>query len=190
MAPSRDTYLTLPLGAWYDALADSTGVPGGGSALASALASAAAVLAMCARASGHSGHAAQAGSLRARIAPMAQDDAETYEAALRARDELHSLGTEQRDFQLGLAFARAAEPPLEIARAASDVAELAAAIADGGDPRIRADAQAVAALAAGVARGAVALVEANLTTLPDDPRVAQARRAAEDARDCARRAGC
>jgi formiminotetrahydrofolate cyclodeaminase len=190
MAPPRDSYLKLPLGEWYEALADSTGVPGGGSALASALAGAASVLAMCARASGSGGHAAQAGSLRARIAPMAQVDAETYEAALRARDDLHSLGTEQRDFQLGRAFARAAEPPLEIARAAADVAELAAAIAEGGDPRVRADAQAAAALAAGVARGAVALVEANLTALPDDARVTQARRAAEAAADCARRAGC
>jgi len=190
MAPPRDDYLELPLGEWYDALADSTGVPGGGSALASALAGAASVLAMCARASGNGGQAAQAASLRARIAPMAQVDADTYDAALRARDELQSLGTEQRDFQLGRAFARAAEPPLEMARAAADVAQLAAAIADGGDSSVRADAQAAAALAAGVARGAVALVEANLTALPDDPRVAQARRAAEEAKDCARRAGC
>src|SRR5204862_141953 len=87
----------------------------------------------------------------------------TYDAALRAREELHSLATEQRDFQLGLAFARAAEPPLEIARAASDVADLAAAIAEGGAPRVRADAQAAAALAAGIARGAVAIVEAIAT---------------------------
>ena len=72
MAPPRDRYLELPLGEWYDALADSTGVPGGGSALASALAGAASVLAMCARASGNGGQAAQAASLRARIAPMAQ----------------------------------------------------------------------------------------------------------------------
>ena len=190
MAPPRGSYLELSLGDWYDALADSSGVPGGGSALASALAGAASVLAMCARAAGNGGHAAQAASLRARIAPLAQVDAETYEAALLARDELHSLGMEQRDFQLGRAFARAAEPPLEIALAAADVAELAAAIAQAGAPHVRADAQAAAALAAGVGRGAVALVEVNLTALPDDPRVAQARRAAEDAAECARRAGC
>jgi formiminotetrahydrofolate cyclodeaminase len=190
MAPPRDDYLSLSLTEWYDALADSGGIPGGGSALASALTSAASVLAMCARASGNAGHAAQAASLRARTAPMAELDAETYGAALRARDELHSLGVEQRDFQLGRAFAREAEPPLEIARAAADVAELAAAIVESGDPRVRADAQAALALAAGVARGAVALVQANLTALPDDPRVAQARRAAEDAAQSARRAGC
>src|SRR3954453_637902 len=62
MAPPRDSYLKLPLGEWYEALADSTGVPGGGSALASALAGAASVLAMCARASGSGGHAPQAGT--------------------------------------------------------------------------------------------------------------------------------
>jgi methenyltetrahydrofolate cyclohydrolase len=190
MAPSRGDFLELSLSDWHDALAGSDGVPGGGSALASALASAASVLAMCARASGSPGHAAQAASLRARTAPLAQLDADTYAAALGARDELHSLGSEQRDFQLGRAFARAAEPPLEIARAAADVAELGAAIAESGEPRVRADAQAAVALAVGVARGAVALVEANLTALTDDPRVSQARRAAEDAAECARRAGC
>jgi methenyltetrahydrofolate cyclohydrolase len=189
MAPPRPNYLQLSLEEWYDALADSGGVPGGGSALASALAAAASVLAMCARTSGSAGHAAQAASLRARTAPLAELDAQTYDAALRARGDLHSLGTEQRDFQLGLAFAQAAEPLLEIARAAADVAELGAAIAEGGDPRVRADAQAAIALAVGVARGAVALVEANLTALPDDPRVEEARRAAEDAAACAQRAG-
>ena len=39
---------------------------------------------------------------------------------------------EQRDWKIGQAFARAAEPPLEIARAAADVAELAAELAQDG----------------------------------------------------------
>jgi formiminotetrahydrofolate cyclodeaminase len=189
MAPPGD-YLELSLADWYDALARSRGIPGGGSALASALTAAAAVVVMAARVSGNPGLAAQAEALRARTAPLAQLDADTYDAALRAREELAALGTDQRDFQLGRAFARAAEPPLEIASAAEDVAALAAELADSGDPSVRPDAQAALALALGIARGAVALVEANLTALPDDPRVATARRHAEGAAEAARRAGC
>jgi formiminotetrahydrofolate cyclodeaminase len=82
---------------------------------------------------------------------------------------------------MGLAFARAAEPPLEIARAGADVAELAAQLADIGDPRVRADALVAAALGAAAARGAVALVAVNLTALGDDPRVAEAEQLAATA---------
>ena len=103
---------------------------------------------------------------------------------------MEALRVEQRDWEIGKAFARAAEPPLEIARAAADVAELAAQLAAGGDPRVHADALAAAALAAGVARGAVALVAVNLTTVEGDPRLVEARRLAEAADLSAARAGC
>jgi hypothetical protein len=49
---------------------------------------------------------------------------------------------------------------------------------------------AAAALAAGVARGAVALVAVNLTAVEGDSRVAEARRLAEAADQAAARAGC
>ena len=112
-----------------------------------------------------------------------------YDAALAVRDATEELKAEQRDWEIGRAFARAAEPPLEIARVAADVAELAAQLAEGGDPRVRADAIAAAALAAGAAHGAVALVAVNLTALDGDPRVAEARELADNARRSATRAG-
>ena len=187
MAPSRP-FLELTLAEWLDELASARAVPGGGSALGFAVANAAAVLAMAARVSNAGGLVAQAEALRTRTAPLAQVDAETYEQALSARDDASALRQEQRDWEIGKAFARAAEPPLEIARAAADIAELAAELALNGAPEIRADAVAAAALAAGAARGCVALVAVNLTTVDGDARVAEAGRLADAARAAAVRA--
>jgi methenyltetrahydrofolate cyclohydrolase len=182
------SFFELTLTEWLDELAGARAAPGGGSALAVAVAKTAAVLAMAARVSDAGGHAAQAEALRARIAPLAQLDAETYEAALAVRDAARDMKDEQRDWRIGEAFSRAAEPPLEIARAALDVAELAEELAMTGSPAIRADAIAAASLAAGAAKGCVAMVEVNLTALETDPRIAEAKRLAEAAATAAHRA--
>jgi formiminotetrahydrofolate cyclodeaminase len=187
VAPSRP-FLDLTLAEWLDELAAARAAPGGGSALAVAVANAAAVLTMAARVSGAGGLVAQAEALRARTAPLAQVDADIYEQALVARDGAGNLRQEQRDWEIGKAFARAAEPPLEIARAAADVAELAVELAQNGAPEIRADAVAAAALAAGAARGCVTMVEVNLTAVEGDPRVAEASRLADAATAAAARA--
>src|SRR6185437_145344 len=163
---------------------------GAGAALGHAVASAASIVAMAATGSSDAGMAAQAESLRLRTAPLAQLATETYAEALAVRESTAGLSPERRDWAIGRAFAQAAEPPLEIARAAADVAGLAAELARGGDPRIGPDAQAAAALAAGAARGAAALVAVNLTALEGDARVDEARRLAEAAAESARRAGC
>ena len=187
MASPR-TFLDLTITEWLDELAAARGVPGGGSALAVAVANAAAVLVMAARVSDAGGLAAQAESLRVRTAPLAQVDADTYAQALAVRRSAQELKPEQRDWEIGKAFARAAEPPLEIARAAADVAELAAELALHGAPSIRADAVAAAALAAGAARGCVMMVRVNLTTVNGDSRVAEASRLADGAAAAAERA--
>jgi formiminotetrahydrofolate cyclodeaminase len=174
-------FLDLTLAEWLDALAQSRAAPGGGSALGFTVAQAAAVLAMAARVSNAPGLAAQAEALRRRAAPLAQLDNDVYEQALVAREGMEALRPEQRDWELGKAFARAAEPPLEIASAGADVAELAAQLAEVGDPRVQADAQVAAALGIAAARGALALVAVNLTATDDDPRVAEAGRLVEAA---------
>jgi len=181
--------LDLTVAEWLDELARPRPAPGGGSALAFALASASAVLAMAARVSESGGLASQADALRARTAMLAQLDADAYESALGSRETNEALRADRRDWEIGQAFARAAEPPLEIARAASDVAELAALLAQDGDPRVHADALAAAVLAAAAARGAVALVSVNLTSFEGDPRVAEAERLAESAERAAELAG-
>jgi formiminotetrahydrofolate cyclodeaminase len=148
--------------------------PAGGSALAFTVAMAAAVVHMAAGVSKESwdeaaGIAAQANALGARVAPLAQLDADVLDRALAVRDG-------------------AAEPPLEIARVAVDVAELALAVATSGEPRVRADAVVAATLAAAAARAAVTIVAANLTALEGDPRIAEAEDLARAAEHAAARA--
>jgi formiminotetrahydrofolate cyclodeaminase len=72
--------------------------------------------------------------------------------------------------------AAAAEPPLALARLATDVADLCATAGARVEPRVHADVAAAAALAAAVARGARELVAVNLTALPGDERVEEADR--------------
>ena len=179
-------FLDLRLRDLLERVAAPEPAPGGGSVLAFVAAMAAGVLAMAARASGDDwpdagGVAAQAEKLRARAAPLAQLDAETYERALAAREKVSDLDSEHRDWEIGKAFAAAAEPPLEIGRVAADVAALAAEVATRADQRLRPDALAAAALASAVARASAELVAVNLTATDDDARVIEARGHAEAA---------
>lgn len=149
----------------------------GGPLAALATASAAELLASIARASTSNwpdarGVAAQAESLRDRAAPLAELSAAAYEQALEA---------EGGDYEVGRAYAQAAEPPLRIAETAADVAELAAVVAEYGDPARRADAVSAGLVAAGCARAAAELVAVNLTVGTDDERVRRANFLAEEA---------
>ena len=150
---------------------------GGGPLAALVAASAAELLATIARGSTDGwpearGAAAQAQSLHDRAAPLAELSASAYE---------HALGAEGGDYELGLAYAEAAEPPLRIAEAAADVAALAALVAEHGDPARRADAVAAGFIAAGCVRAAAELVAVNLTVSAKDERVRRANVLAEEA---------
>ena len=157
---------------------------GAGYAAARAAAEAARLVATVARETsgwkGAAGVAAQANALAERLDELAAEDAEAFGAALAA------LGASSRDLPMRLAHA--AEVPLEISRTAADVAEAAALVAERCDGLLRPDAAGAAALASGAALAAAALVRANLVVAADDPRVAQAFLAAEDARTFAARA--
>src|SRR6266571_3775758 len=142
--------LELRLGEFLDEVASGDRTPGAGSVAALATALAAGLLGQVARASGAEWHeagaiAAQAEALRERATRLAEENAKEYVAALTARAE-SAPASEQRDFALGQAFARAAEPPLRIAETAADVAQLALVVVRGGDPSLRADAATAAAL--------------------------------------------
>jgi len=179
------TFLELSVEELLDELAGPRAAPGAGSALALTTAMAAGIVAMAARISRGQwdeagGAAAQAEALRARAAPLAQSDARAYEEALEALGS--AAGADDREnWYIGRALARAAEPPLEIATLACDVAQLAAVVSHQTTHQLRPDALAAASLAAACARGAAELVAVNLTTTPDDPRVLRARSLAADA---------
>ena len=180
------TLLDLSLRRFLDDVAAAEPTPGSGSVAAVVTAAAAGLLAKVARLSSDGwpesvGIAAQAESLRERASPLAQVDADDYDAALQAREAAGEEPSDGRDFALGRAFARAAEPPLRIVEAATDVAELSVTVARNGDPSLRADATAAGALAAAAARAAAELVAVNLTAAPDDERVRRVRTLAEAA---------
>jgi formiminotetrahydrofolate cyclodeaminase len=132
--------------------------------------------------------AAQAEALRRRVAPLARRDAEAYANVLRIRAEPEGLDPAIRDFALGEALIAAANLPLRIAEAAADVAELALATAQAGEPSVRGDLIGAATLAAAAARVSATLVAVNLRTTEEDERLDQVRIHAHVAAQAAQRA--
>ena len=130
---ARD-YLGLPLRDFLAEVASPEPMPGAGYSAAITLTMAAGLVAMAAGASRSQwaearGAAAQANTLRERVAPLAQRNLQAYaNAVARLRGE-QTKGHED----LGGALARAAQIPLEIAEAAVDVASLGAVVAERGE---------------------------------------------------------
>jgi formiminotetrahydrofolate cyclodeaminase len=160
-----------------DDVASETPAPGGGAVAAVAVALGAALAEMAARFSRKSWHGAEAAlasarALRERAAPLAQADADAYAELLAA--QRRPPGDSGREATLAAARSRAIAIPLEVAASGSEVAALAAALVEHGNPNLRGDAAAAAlAASAGAAVGA-SLVEINVGGR-DDERLAQAR---------------
>jgi formiminotetrahydrofolate cyclodeaminase len=158
-----------------DAIGAHQAAPAGGSTASLVGAMAAALCTKVARFAEDGGAVAQAEALRRRLAALAPEDASAFTSAL---DELREV---KDDYELGRALGRAADVPLRIASACSDVAELAATLGRRGTAEFEPDARVAAVLAAAAARAASLLVEANLGAAPGDERVAQARALADGA---------
>jgi formiminotetrahydrofolate cyclodeaminase len=189
----QENILSASLGDVLAHIASEVPSPAGGSAAAIAVALGAGLTAMCARNSREGwpearGATAQAEALRSRIEPLAQADAEVYENALAAFRLPELLEPEVRNATLGVALERAAAIPLAIAEVGADVAELAADLAQNGNPDVRGDAVAGAMLAEAGTRAAAHLVRINLGAAPDDLRVTRATAVADAAARAARRA--
>ena len=172
MSGGAQNYLGLPLEEFLGEVGTPEAMPGAGYCAGITLAMAAGLVAMAAGASREQwsegrGAAAQANTLRERVAPMAQKNVEAYARAVaRLRGE-EAEGTDD----LGTALADAAQIPLEMAEAAVDVAALAAVVAERGEQALRADAVAAALLAHGAASAVATLVAVNLGTTAQDERV-------------------
>src|SRR5438552_1705594 len=95
---------------------------------------------------------------------------------------------ERRNWQLGRALRDAADVPLQIAEAAADVAALAADVAALGNPELRPDVAAAAALAEAGARMSAHLVAVNLGAGPGDARIERAEALVAFASEHARKA--
>ena len=175
-----------------ETVAGQTSAPGGGSVAAIVTGFAASLTAMAARfATEHwedaPGAVAQAEALRARVLPLAEEDARAYESFLLARRMSKDFDPRVRDAAIGEALSRAADVPLAIAEAALDVASLAAELVERGNPNIRGDAATAVLLSEAAVRATANLVEINLGTREGDERIERARGLVEMSRRISRR---
>jgi methenyltetrahydrofolate cyclohydrolase len=176
------TYLDLPVGRFLELLAGAEPAPSGGGAAALAVSMGAGLCAMTARLSARQ-LAGESGALVSELeriataaASLIQGDADSYAAVIAAR---RSAGPGSG--QAAAALAAAADVPMQIIELAVPVARAAARLAADGNPNLRGDAITGALLAAAGARAAAVLVDINLTARPDDGRLAQAARLADEA---------
>ena len=175
-----------------ETVAGQTSAPGGGSVAAIVTAFAASLTAMAARFATEEwedapGAVAQAEALRARVLPLAEEDARAYESFLLARRMSEDFDPQVRNAAIGEALSRAADVPLAIAEAALDVASLAAELAERGNPNLRGEAASAALLAEAAVRATANLVEINLSTREGDERIERARELVEMSRRISRR---
>jgi formiminotetrahydrofolate cyclodeaminase len=175
-----------------ETVAAPTSAPGGGSVAAIVTAFAASLTAMTARFATEEwedapGAVAQAEALRARVLPLADEDAKAYESFLLARRMSEDFDPQVRNAAIGEALSRAADVPLAIAEAALDVASLAAELAERGNPNLRGEAATAALLAEAAVRATANLVEINLGTREGDERIERARELVEMSRRISRR---
>ncbi len=175
-AVDQGKLVTGSVGEFLAALGGDSAAPGGGSAAAVAVAMATALTQSVARISADrwpeaDAVLAQADTVQRRLLPLVGRDAEAYEEALRTLRDRESIPERDRDDRLQDALDTAAEVPFRICDAAADSTELAGLAVAAADPALRADALAAAILAEAAARITLRLVEINLGTLPDDPRV-------------------
>lgn len=102
---------------------------------------------------------------------LAERELHSYEPVLEAMRLPPDASDRER--RVAEALSQATDPPLAIARAAAEVAELGAEAADGGNLHLRGDAITGVLLAEAACRSAGRLVEANLAQLPQDPRTGE-----------------
>jgi methenyltetrahydrofolate cyclohydrolase len=164
-AASPDPYLSGTLDAFLQQLAARTPAPGGGAAAAMTCAMAAGLVEMATSftsAKGLERVHERATALRHRVSLLAHADGEAYGVVLQA---LHLPPGPDRQRRLDEAVAAAIACPMEMLRIASEVATLAADIAETGNRNLEGDALAGALLAEAAARSAATLAQLNLSML-------------------------
>jgi formiminotetrahydrofolate cyclodeaminase len=175
-----------PLAELLAALAERSAAPGAGSAAAWAGALSAALLEMVSSFADADGPARRAAILRAELVECGQAELRSYEPVLEAM-RLDATDP-SRDSRLAAALSEASEPPLAIARASAEVAEIASDVAGQSSAALRGEAAAAVFLAEAACRAAARLLEINLCDRRDDPRRAEATRLLERAAGARERA--
>lgn len=157
-------------------LASKEPAPASGSAAAAVVAAAAALVQKVAKLSGkHWPEAAEIDGRAERLRIHAEDLVEQDSLAYLAYVEAVRSGQDVASAQ-----SRTVEMPLEIVRAAAEVAALAELSVSSGNPRLRADAVVAAMLASAAAEAAAFLVAVNVGDTTDE-RLEEAQRLAGEA---------
>jgi formiminotetrahydrofolate cyclodeaminase len=184
-------YLDLSLREFLELVASGSPAPGGGSVAAVAVALAAGLSGMAARLSTGQladapGLADRADASRRKVAPLAWSDAEAYGRVL---DALREPDSEARAQRIKDALSGAADVPLSVAEAGSEVAGIAARLSKEGNPNLEGDAMTAVLLADAGVRAAAALTEINLSSAnPEDDRIGRANELVEKTAATLRRA--
>jgi formiminotetrahydrofolate cyclodeaminase len=177
--PGMSALADRSLGQLLEQVAAESPSPGGGSSCALACALAAGLVQMAAAftlargeyAERHERMAAireRAGELREEAVALAERELHVYRAVL---DALRLPEDDPaRAPRLDAALSDAADSPLAVARAAAEIAPLAAEVAQTGNRNLRGDAISGALLAEAACAAAARLAEINLAGRPSDPR--------------------
>jgi formiminotetrahydrofolate cyclodeaminase len=164
-APTEDPYLGATVEQLLDKLAARTPAPGGGAAAALTCAMAAALVEMAtsfASAQGLEAVRERAHVIRERVSHLAYADGRAYGVVLEA---LRMAPGDERSQRLDEAVSGAIGVPMEVLELASEVAMLAADIAETGNRNLEGDALAGSLLAEAAARSAATLAQMNASML-------------------------
>jgi methenyltetrahydrofolate cyclohydrolase len=188
----RGSPVATTLDEFLSALGSDRPVPAGGSAAAAAVAMAAGLVEKSARLStshwiGAAGVGKRAAVLRRLAAILVEADARSYADYVKAVRAARGLHTVERRRMLEPAQERIVEVPLTIVRAAAETVDLAAEIAEHGNPNLRSDAIVAVHLAAAAAQAGTTTLAANVGRAGKDERLAEARRLARAASAVSRR---
>jgi formiminotetrahydrofolate cyclodeaminase len=126
--------------------------------------------------------------LRDRVTALCQADADAYSLVISAMRLPSGPDPDERSRQVAAALSAASDVPLEVVQIASRVGEIAARMAEDGNPNLLGDCVTAALLADAGARAAAGLVLINLNRSEEDDRCAQVAVLLGEASESARRA--
>jgi formiminotetrahydrofolate cyclodeaminase len=183
----------LALGNFLELVSAAEPAPAGGSAAAITVALAAGLCVMAARLSTRqlpdaTDLARVAERLRDRAVALCQADADAYRLFMSALQEPREPDPEDRRSRIVAALSVATDVPLEVVETGAHVADLAARIAECGNPNLLGDAVTAALLAESGVRAASTLVLINLKGLRDDERRSRMAKLVEETTESAGRA--
>ncbi len=171
-------------------IASKAPAPASGSAAGAVVAAAAALVEKAARLStrhweGASDALERANALRLESFDLIEADSQAYLAFVEAVRAAKGLEGPAQAEAVGSAHARTIDVPLRLTRAAAEVTELAAQLAERGNPNLRADAVVAAILAAAAAEAGATLISFNVED-NDDVLLHEAQELARHASELAR----